>query len=218
MIPILAEEIPPAGDRQIRGFFYDRGFIAPDAWCRMFLFKTQTHPIRTLVKSKPNLFARVSPVLAAIAMLASVQSLQAASLTWDTNSGDGSTITVGVGTWDLTAGNLVWNNAGANPNLAWTQTTTTPLHIATFAGTDTGTNAVTPGNFDLALASMAGTQTVNFGAYAGSGFITINPRGLAGGLSAMGAASNGIMTVIPEPSTNQLPGSLGTLLLLGRRC
>ncbi|MEY4245519.1 MAG: hypothetical protein RLZZ245_3104 [Verrucomicrobiota bacterium] len=185
----------------------------------MFLFKTQTHPIRTPVKSKPNLFARVSPVLAAIAMLASVQSLQAASLTWDTTSGDSSKISAGGGICNLTTGNLVWNKAGANPNLAWTQTTTTtPLQIATFARTNTGTNAFTPGNFDLVLASMAGTQIVNFGAYAGSGFTTINPRGLAGGLSAMGDASNRIMTVIPEPSTNQLPGSLGTLLPLGRRC
>jgi autotransporter-associated beta strand protein len=119
------------------------------------------------MKSKPNLFARVSPALAAITILAIAPSLQAATLTWDTTSGDGSTITAGSGTWHLTADNLVWNNAGANPNLAWTQTnTTTPLHTATFAGTDTGTKSITIGA-DIAATSLT---------FSNSGYTLFSPE------------------------------------------
>ncbi|MGL5018353.1 MAG: hypothetical protein ACRDBP_09485, partial [Luteolibacter sp.] len=106
------------------------------------------------MKFKPNPFARFSLALSAITWIAIAESLQGLSLVWDATSGDGSTITAAGGTWDLTASNLVWNNAGANPNLAWTQTnTTTPLHTATFAGTDTGTKAIIVGA-DIAATSL----------------------------------------------------------------
>lgn len=78
-------------------------------------------------------------------------SASAAALSWDTATGDGSTLTTGNGTWDLVGTNTVWNNAGAN--VAWTQTSTTvPLHTATFAAED--------GTYAIALATdLAATST-----------------------------------------------------------
>ncbi len=106
------------------------------------------------MKFKPNPFCRFILAFPVITWFAIAQSLQAAALTWDTTSGDGSTITAGGGTWDLTSSNLGWNNAGANPNLAWTQTSiTSPLHTATFAGTDTGTKSILVGA-DIAATSL----------------------------------------------------------------
>ncbi len=62
---------------------------------------------------------------AAMAVLAALFALFAAptahALTWDITSGDGSTITDGSGDWNTTPGNLVWNNAGADPNEIWSQ-------------------------------------------------------------------------------------------------
>ena len=72
---------------------------------------------KTPVKSKNQ-----NPFLvAAISLLLTAPSAFAAALTWDTTSGDGATITPGIGNWNTTAGNLVWNNAGANPNVIWSQ-------------------------------------------------------------------------------------------------
>ena len=93
---------------------------------------------------------------ASITLLALFAALSAgaATYTWDTVSGDGATITAGNGTWDLTGSNLVWNNSGANPNVAWAQTnTTTPLHTAIFAGTDTGSKSILIGT-DIAANSL----------------------------------------------------------------
>jgi autotransporter-associated beta strand protein len=102
-------------------------------------------------------------------------------------------------------------------------------------------NAFTSGNFDLALAALTGIQTVNFtggtlnllfqsgfnttgtvkifefDAYAGSGFSTVSTSGLASGYSATFDASNGIVTVVPEPSAMALMGSFSLLSLFRRR-
>ena len=101
-------------------------------------------------------------------------------------------------------------------------------------------NSFTLGNYDLALAAAAGTQTVDFGggtlnllfqsgfstegtvkifdfdAYTGSGFTSVVSTGLASGFTASFDASTGIVTVIPEPSAALL-GGLGALVLLRRR-
>jgi autotransporter-associated beta strand protein len=101
-------------------------------------------------------------------------------------------------------------------------------------------NDFTPGNFDLALAALVGSQTVTFNGgtlnllfqsgfnttgsvgifdfddYGGSGFDVVNVSGLASGYSASFDAANGMVTVIPEPGVALL-GSLGLLTLLRRR-
>ncbi|MEY3897207.1 MAG: hypothetical protein RLZZ214_2728 [Verrucomicrobiota bacterium] len=102
-------------------------------------------------------------------------------------------------------------------------------------------NAFSSGNYDLALAQVTGTQTVNFNSgilnllfqagfntsgsvkifdfdtYAGLGFGTVNVTGLADGYTATFNATNGIVTVVPEPDAAMLVGGLGALALLRRR-
>jgi hypothetical protein len=80
------------------------------------------------------------------------------------------------------------------------------------------------GSYDLAEAHVTGVQTVNFNsgilnllfqtgfnttgalkifdfdAYAGSGFTSVNVSGLADGYEASFDSSNGMVTVVPEPS------------------
>jgi autotransporter-associated beta strand protein len=101
-------------------------------------------------------------------------------------------------------------------------------------------NGFTSGNYDLALAAVAGSQAVafnggtlnllfqsgfntegtvkifDFETYAGTGFTAINTSGLASGYSASFDAANGVVTVVPEPRTALL-GGLGLLALLRRR-
>ncbi|MEY3897118.1 MAG: hypothetical protein RLZZ214_2639 [Verrucomicrobiota bacterium] len=101
-------------------------------------------------------------------------------------------------------------------------------------------NGFTLGNYDLALAAAAGSQTVafnggtlnlffqsgfntegtvkifDFDTYAGSGFTTFNTSGLASGFTASFNAADGIVTVVPEPGVALL-GGLGLLALLRRR-
>jgi hypothetical protein len=102
-------------------------------------------------------------------------------------------------------------------------------------------NAFSLGNYDLASAQTAGTQSVNFGggilnlmflpgfnsngsvkifdfdAYTGTGFSTVNVSGLASGYSASFDFSNGYVTVIPEPRAAGLLGVLGSIAMLRRR-
>jgi len=101
-------------------------------------------------------------------------------------------------------------------------------------------NGFTLGNDDLALAAVAGSQTVafnggtlnllfqsgfstegtvkifDFDTYAGTGFTAINTSGLASGFTASFNAADGIVTVVPEPGVALL-GGLGLLALLRRR-
>ena len=101
-------------------------------------------------------------------------------------------------------------------------------------------NGFSTGNYDLAVAAAVGSQTVTFNggilnllfasgfstpgsvkifdfdAYAGTGFTSLESSGLAAGYTATFDASNGIVTVIPEPRAALL-GGLATLLLLRRR-
>lgn len=101
-------------------------------------------------------------------------------------------------------------------------------------------NAFTLGNYDLALAATAGSQKVTFNGgtlnllfqagfstigsvkifdfdiYAGSGFTSYVTSGLAEGFTASFDATNGILTVVPEPRAAALAG-LGLFALLRRR-
>ncbi len=79
---------------------------------------------------------------------------QAATLTWDSgDTGNGSTIDPAAGTWDTTAGNLSWNNAGTN--VAWTQTSpTAALNAAIFGGAD--------GTYGITIGGGLATQSVRF--------------------------------------------------------
>lgn len=72
----------------------------------------------------------------------------AATLTWDTVTNDGVSITAGGGDWNTTAGNTVWND-GTTPNVIWSQTSITDAsNAAVFAGADGTLNqyAVTIGS------------------------------------------------------------------------
>jgi hypothetical protein len=84
----------------------------------------------------------------------STYSVQAADLTWDPgNTGNGTTIDPGNGTWDLIVGNIVWNNDGTN--VPWSQTNaTTPTNVAIFGGVD--------GAYSVTLGSAIAAQRVQF--------------------------------------------------------
>jgi len=58
----------------------------------------------------------------------------AANLTWDVTGGDATAITDGPGTWDVTAGNIIWND-GTTPNIVWPNVNT---NIAVFGGGTSG--------------------------------------------------------------------------------
>jgi autotransporter-associated beta strand protein len=130
---------------------------------------TRTNPFAALQLSAITL-PSAAFTLACTFLIAS-QSAQAAALTWDTTSGDGTAITAGTGDWNTTAGNLVWNNAGSN--VPWTQTnTTTALNSAIFAGTDAiaetyvvtlGSQIATSGlTFNNTGYRLAGTSGLSF--------------------------------------------------------
>ncbi len=78
----------------------------------------------------------------------------AATLTWDNgNTANGTTIDPATGTWDTTAGNLFWNNAGTNA--AWTQTNaTTATNAAIFGGAD--------GSYAVSLGAALAAQSLKF--------------------------------------------------------
>ena len=135
------------------------------------------------------------PILALLAVSWS----EAGVLTWDTVSGDGSAITHGGGTWNLS--NTVWNNGASNG--AWSNAT--PRHSAVFAGNSSGVTTVTLGSDPL----QAGTITVNGaggtmvlnGTYAnlsadllevktsGAGKLAINASGTLANVAAISIAS-----------------------------
>lgn len=91
---------------------------------------------------------------ASLFLILALPAARAATLTWDTVSGDGASITAGTGAWNTTATN--WNNAGVNE--AWSQTSATAAsHAAVFAGSD--------GSLDQYVVTLSGTvnaQSVTF--------------------------------------------------------
>lgn len=102
-------------------------------------------------------------LVAAISLLLAAPSAFAAALTWDTTSGDGAAITPGSGNWNVTGGNLVWNNAGANPNVIWSQTSATvATNAATFAGAD--------GTLDQYVITLSGTTNAQSVTFSNSGY------------------------------------------------
>ena len=140
-----------------------------------------------------------------------------------------------VGTLNINSGgSLAIGNSPGTLNLVGDMT------LAAGSISDFEINAFTSGGFDLALASLAGIQTVNFSGgtlnllfqsgfntegsvkifdfdiYAGTGFTTVNATGLASGYAATFDAANGIVTVVPEPAAAVL-GSFGLLSLFRRR-
>lgn len=95
-----------------------------------------------------------SRLLPASLSLLSIHLTHAATLTWDSgDTGNGSTIDAAGGTWDLGAGNLVWNNAGTN--VAWSQTSATAAtNAAIFGGAD--------GTYAINLTTGLAAQTLRF--------------------------------------------------------
>ena len=118
-------------------------------------------------------------LVAAISLLLTAPSAFAAALTWDTTSGDGATITPGIGNWNTTPGNLVWNNAGANPNVIWSQTSATvATNAATFAGAD--------GTLDQYVVTLSGTTNAQSVTFNNSGY----------------KLTAGTLTLVPTATTN----------------
>ena len=109
----------------------------------------------------------------------------AINLTWDSgNTNNGNIIDPANGTWDLTASNLVWNNAGLNQ--AWVNG-----NAAIFGGTD-------------------GTYTINVGAAISASSITVTNSGYT--LSATNAetittSGNPFLTIAPG-KTNTIGANL----------
>ncbi|MDH4445980.1 MAG: autotransporter-associated beta strand repeat-containing protein [Akkermansiaceae bacterium] len=130
---------------------------------------------------KPNHKNRI--LFAALTLALTVSSAIAATLTLDTTSGDGATITPGSGNWNTTAGNLVWNNAGTN--VIWSQTSAT---VATNAATFAGADGSTPDEYVVTLSGTTNAQSVTFsnsGYKLTAGTLTLLPT----------ATSNGAITV-----------------------
>lgn len=120
-----------------------------------------------------------------IATVLSGTLVHAANYTWDTVSGDGTAITPGSGTWDLSASNQTWNNAGTN--VSWTQTNaTTALHSAIFGGAD--------GNYTITLGAALAAQSLTFN---NSGYILTasSPTTLTLGGSAISIAAGKTATI-----------------------
>lgn len=89
----------------------------------------------------------------ALASLMTAPLFAQTTLTWDTTSGDGATVTAGAGTWSTTDTN--WNNG--TTNVAWTTTSPTVLsNTARFAGSD--------GTYAISLASAVSVHQLTFDA------------------------------------------------------
>jgi autotransporter-associated beta strand protein len=160
---------------------------------------------------KPQ-FASSLSALAASALFLAVSSTtaNAADYTWDTTSGDGSTITAASGTWSTTGTN--WNSAGSN--LAWSQLATgTASHNAIFAGTD-GTYAVT-------LSGTTNAQSITFnnsGYTLSSGTLTLQPTGTTNGnitVAANKTATINSAIVFANNAATSITSNAGSTLNLG---
>jgi autotransporter-associated beta strand protein len=125
-------------------------------------------------------------------------------------------------------------------NSPGTMTYTGDLTLSLGSISDFEINSFVPGEFDLALAAVSGSQAVNFNGgtlnllfqsgfstmgtikifdfdtYAGSGFTTVNATGLASGYAASFNSLDGTLTVVPEPRAALISG-IGLLALLRRR-
>jgi autotransporter-associated beta strand protein len=146
----------------------------------------------------------------ALFLAAGSTSANAATLTWDTTSGDGSTITAGTGDWNTTATN--WNNAGANE--AWSQTSATAAtHTAVFGGAD-GTYAVT-------LSGTTNAQSVTFnnsGYTLSGGTLTLKPTGTTNGNITVAANKTATINSAISLNTNvpaTITSNSGATLNLG---
>ena len=166
---------------------------------------------------------RFTPSLTALVASAAFATLsdkpaKAASLTWDLTSGDGASITAGSGNWDPTAGNLVWNTAGANPNLIWSQTSTTDgSNAAIFAGADGTLNQYV---VTLGAQMAAESITFNSGGYQLTGStLALMPTTTTSGPITVAAGKtatiNSILRYAHNTTANVSVGAGGTLNLGG---
>ena len=122
---------------------------------------------------KPKFALSLTALAASATILAtSSTSVNAATYTWDSASGDGATITSGTGAWNTTAGNTIWNDGSSN--VIWAQTSgTVGLHDAVFAGTDGTDNQYV---ITLGGAMAANSLTFNNSGYQlTSGTISLRP-------------------------------------------
>ena len=123
----------------------------------------KNHPRPASSQRKRKFLGSLDGLLAAISLTLTAPSAFAAALTWDTGSGDGAAITAASGSWNTTVGNLVWNNAGANPNVIWSQTSATvATNAATFAGAD--------GTLDQYVITLSGTTNAQSVTFNNSGY------------------------------------------------
>jgi hypothetical protein len=163
-----------------------------------------------------SLLAAVTVAGFAIAALLAAPSAHAAALTWDAVTGDGGAITAGSGAWNITAGNLVWND-GTTPNVIWSQTSTTDgSNTATFAGTDGATNA-----YVITLAAQMAAESLTFnssGYHITGGTLALMPTTTTNGAITVAAGktatiNSALFYADNKAVTNQI--SAGATLNLG---
>lgn len=135
---------------------------------------------------KPRFATSLTGFAASAVCLTLLATPAAHAYTWDITSGDNPAISDGSGNWNLTAGNLVWNN-NANPNVIWSQTSATVgTQSAVFGSGTDGT--VDQWTVTLGAGMAATSLTFNNTGYK----ITGNTLTLA---SASSGANNGSITV-----------------------
>lgn len=169
-----------------------------------------TNPMKPKPKFSASGISRLTSVIFA-GVLTTPHVLQAATLTWDTASGDGESITAGSGDWNTTATN--WNNAGVNE--AWSQTSATAAsHAAVFGGSD-GTYAVT-------LSGTVNAQSVTFnnsGYTLSGGTLILRPTSTTnGGITVAAdktATINSLLQYSPNAAATNVINAGATLNLGG---
>ena len=161
---------------------------------------------------KPQFASSLSALAtSALFLAASATPANAADYTWDTTSGDASTITAASGTWSTTGTN--WNSAGSN--LVWSQTSATVAsHNAIFAGAD--------GTYTVTLSGTTNAQSVAFnnsGYTLTSGTLTLKPTTTTSGTITVADGKTATINSILSYSQNLVAavtvGAGGTLNLGG---